>query len=95
MGCRTRVLGNVYDPDRPISNSRGNLSFTTINLVRCAIVAGAGNLDKFFQILQTMLDATMRELLERFEVQKQRLVRKFPFLMGEGVWLDSDTLERR
>lgn len=92
MGCRTRVLGNVYDPDRQISNSRGNLSFTTINLVRCAIVAGAGNLDKFFQILQTMLDATMRELLERFEVQKQRLVRNFPFLMGEGVWLDSDTL---
>ena len=34
MGCRTRVIGNVYDPDREIANGRGNLSFTSINLPR-------------------------------------------------------------
>lgn len=91
MGCRTRVLGNVYDPEREISNGRGNLSFTSINLVRCAIEAN-GNVDKFFDILYTMLSVVMRQLLDRFEVQRHRLVRNFPFLMGEGVWIDSDTL---
>ena len=41
MGCRTRVIGNVYDPAREISNGRGNLSFTSINLPRLAIKANA------------------------------------------------------
>lgn len=91
MGCRTRVLGNVYAPDRQISNGRGNLSFTSINLVRCAIEAN-GNVDTFFDLLSTMLNQVMQQLLNRFEVQSKRLVRNFPFLMGEGVWIDSDTL---
>lgn len=91
MGCRTRVLGNVYDRDREISNGRGNLSFTSINLVRCALEAN-GDKGKFFDILNSMLMATEKQLLNRFEVQRHRLVRNFPFLMGEGVWLDSDTL---
>ncbi len=91
MGCRTRVLGNVYDPDRQISNGRGNLSFTSINLVRCAIEAN-GNVDVFFDLLSIMLNQVMKQLLNRFEVQSKRLVRNFPFLMGEGVWIDSDTL---
>ncbi len=91
MGCRTRVLGNVYDPDRQISNGRGNLSFTSINLVRCAIEAN-GDVDVFFDLLSIMLNQVMTQLLNRFEVQSKRLVRNFPFLMGEGVWIDSDTL---
>ena len=91
MGCRTRVLGNVYDPSREISNGRGNLSFTSINLPRLAIEAN-GDVDKFFDLLTDMLNKVMKQLLDRFEVQSRRLVRNFPFLMGEGVWIDSDTL---
>lgn len=91
MGCRTRVLGNVYDPSREISNGRGNLSFTSINLPRLAIVA-KGDVDKFFDMLSDMLNKVMKQLLDRFEVQSRRVVRNFPFLMGEGVWIDSDTL---
>ena len=91
MGCRTRVLGNVYDPSREISNGRGNLSFTSINLPRLAIEAN-GDVDKFFDLLNDMLNKVMKQLLDRFEVQSRRLVRNFPFLMGEGVWIDSDTL---
>ena len=91
MGCRTRVLGNVYDPSREISNGRGNLSFTSINLPRLAIVA-KGDVDKFFDLLTDMLNKVMKQLLDRFEVQSRRVVRNFPFLMGEGVWIDSDTL---
>ena len=91
MGCRTRVLGNVYDPSREISNGRGNLSFTSINLPRLAIVA-KGDVDKFFDLLTDMLNKVMKQLLDRFEVQSRRMVRNFPFLMGEGVWIDSDTL---
>ena len=91
MGCRTRVLGNVYDPSREISNGRGNLSFTSINLPRLAIEAN-GDVDKFFDLLTDMLNKVMKQLLDRSEVQSRRLVRNFPFLMGEGVWIDSDTL---
>ena len=91
MGCRTRVLGNVYDPSREISNGRGNLSFTSINLPRLAIEA-KGDTDKFFDMLTDMLNKVMKQLLDRFEVQSRRVVRNFPFLMGEGVWIDSDTL---
>ena len=91
MGCRTRVLGNVYDPSREISNGRGNLSFTSINLPRLAIEA-KGDTDKFFDLLTDMLNKVMKQLLDRYEIQSRRLVRNFPFLMGEGVWIDSDTL---
>ena len=91
MGCRTRVLGNVYDPSREISNGRGNLSFTSINLPRLAIEAN-GDVDKFFDLLNDMLNKVMKQLLDRFEVQSRRLARNFPFLIGEGVWIDSDTL---
>lgn len=92
MGCRTRVIGNVYEPEREICNGRGNLSFTSINLVRCAIEARQ-NIEVFYKLLDEMLDAVMQELLERFEIQSNRLVRNFPFLMGNGVWIDSDKLD--
>ena len=91
MGCRTRVMGNVYDPTREIAPGRGNLSFTSINLPRLGIVSG-GNLLKFFELLNEMLDVTMQQLLDRYEIQASRVVRNFPFLMGEGVWIGSDGL---
>lgn len=91
MGCRTRVIGNVYDPGREICNGRGNLSFTTINLPRLAIKA-RGDIDSFFEGLDRMLDLCVDQLLERFEIQCRKHVRNYPFLMGQGVWLDSDKL---
>lgn len=91
MGCRTRVMGNVYDPTREVAPGRGNLSFTSINLPRLGIEA-KGDVSKFFEMLDDMLDLTMEQLLDRYKVQASRLVRNFPFLMGEGVWMDSDKL---
>ncbi|MCD8375841.1 MAG: anaerobic ribonucleoside triphosphate reductase [Oscillospiraceae bacterium] len=92
MGCRTRVIGNVYDPSREICNGRGNLSFTTINLPRLAIKA-KGDVNVFFESLDHMLDLCVDQLLERFEIQCRKKVRNFPFLMGQGVWLDSEKLD--
>lgn len=91
MGCRTRVMGNVYDPSREIAPSRGNLSFTSINLPRLGIES-KGDYLTFFKLLDKMLDATMQQLLDRYKIQASRVVRNFPFLMGEGVWMDSDGL---
>ena len=91
MGCRTRVMGNVYDPDREITYGRGNLSFTSINLPRLAILSNK-NIDFFFEQLDRMCDLVVGQLLERFEIQCQKLVRNYPFLMGQGIWLDSDKL---
>ena len=88
MGCRTRVIGNVCDPDREICNGRGNLSFTTINLPRLAIKA-KGDLNAFFEGLDRMMDLCVDQLLERFEIQCRKKVQNYPFLMGQGVWLDS------
>ena len=91
MGCRTRVIGNVYDPSREISNGRGNLSFTTINLPRIAIRANK-NLEWFYEELDRKMDLVVDQLLERLNIQSKKKVRNYPFLMGEGVWIDSDTL---
>lgn len=91
MGCRTRVMGNVYDSSREIAPGRGNLSFTSINLPRLGIESKGGYLT-FFKLLDKMLDATMQQLLDRYKIQASRVVRNFPFLMGEGVWMDSDGL---
>ncbi|NCB63584.1 MAG: anaerobic ribonucleoside triphosphate reductase, partial [Clostridia bacterium] len=92
MGCRTRVIGNTYDPEREICNGRGNLSFTTINLPRLAIKA-KGDVTAFFEGLDRMLDMCVTQLLERLEIQSRKKVRNFPFLMGQGVWLDSEKLD--
>ena len=91
MGCRTRVIANVYDPDKEISNGRGNLSFTSINLPRLAIKAG-GDINRFFEDLDHKLDLVVEQLLERFEIQCRKHVYNYPFLMGQGVWIDSEKL---
>ncbi len=92
MGCRTRVMGNVYDPTREISPGRGNLSFTSINLPRLAIKS-KGDIDEFFDKLDQMIDICIDQLLERFEIQCKRHVMNYPFLMGQGVWIDSEKLQ--
>lgn len=89
--CRTRVIGNVYDPSRQVCNDRGNLSFTSINLPRLAIKA-KGDIGAFFESLDRMLDLCIDQLLDRFEFQYHKRVYNFPFLMGQHVWMDSDKL---
>ena len=91
MGCRTRVMGNVYDPSRQIAYSRGNLSFTSINLPRLAIESN-GDEALFYKKLEAMLELVTQQLLDRFEIQCNKHIYNYPFLMGQGVWLDSDNL---
>ncbi|MDR0337881.1 MAG: anaerobic ribonucleoside triphosphate reductase [Planctomycetaceae bacterium] len=91
MGCRTRVLANIHDPEREIAPGRGNLSFTSINLPRIAIKSH-GKVDWFFEELDRKLDLCVEQLLERLEIQSRKKVRNYPFLFGEGVWIDSETL---
>ncbi|MDR2671470.1 MAG: anaerobic ribonucleoside triphosphate reductase [Oscillospiraceae bacterium] len=92
MGCRTRVIANVYDPSNEISNGRGNLSFTSINLPRLAIKA-KGDVSAFFEDLERKLNLCIDQLYERFLIQARKKVRNFPFLMGEGVWIGSEALD--
>ncbi len=92
MGCCTRVIGNVHDSEREITMGRGNLSFTSINLPRIAILANR-NIDWFFRELDHKIDLVAEQLLERFEIQASKRVRNYPFLMGEGVWIDSEKLK--
>lgn len=91
MGCRTRVVGNVFDPTREIVNGRGNLSFTSINLPRIAILS-KGDIDWFFEDLDRKIDLVIDQLLARLRIQSQKKVRNYPFLMGQGVWIDSEKL---
>ena len=91
MGCRTRVMANVHDPEKEITPGRGNLSFTSINLPRIAIMANK-NIDWFFNELDHKTDLVVEQLLERFEIQAKKKVHNYPFLMGEGIWIDSDKL---
>ncbi len=92
MGCRTRVMGNVYDPKREVSPRRGNLSFTSINLPRIAIKAN-GDVQWFFEELERKMQLVAAQLDERLAIISKKKVRNFPFLMGQGVWIDSERLD--
>ena len=92
MGCRTRVMGNKYDPSREIAPRRGNLSFTSINLPRIAIKAN-GDIGWFFEELENKMKLVVEQLDERFEIIARKKVFNFPFLMGQGVWIDSENLD--
>lgn len=91
MGCRTRVIGNNHDPEREIVTGRGNLSFTSINLPRLAINA-KGNVGAFFDSLDEMMELCIEQLMHRFRIQCSKKVKNYPFLMGQGVWIDSEKL---
>ncbi|WP_028829816.1 anaerobic ribonucleoside triphosphate reductase [Proteocatella sphenisci] len=92
MGCRTRVMANKYDPSREIVSGRGNLSFTSVNLPRIAI-KNERNIEDFFYELDIKTELVIDQLLERFEIQCNKKSKNFPFLMGQGIWLDSDKLK--
>ncbi len=90
MGCRTRVMANAQG--RPeITYGRGNLSFTSVNLPRIAIEA-QGNVEWFFSQLDRKVDLVFRQLLDRMKIQCNKKVKNYPFLMGQGIWLDADKL---
>lgn len=99
MGCRTRVYGSIFPESDGIATSRGNLSFTTINLVRIGIKHGIclgerkeADWSGFYKELDEKMDLVAGELLERYEFQANQHVRNFPFLMGEGNWIGSEKL---
>ena len=94
MGCRTRVFENRFGPKTSIG--RGNLSFTTINIVKLAIECmGIENqedrIHEFFKKLDYTLKVAAKQLDERFNFQKTALKKQFPLLMG-ALWMDSDKL---
>ena len=95
MGCRTRVIGNVCGDE--IVSGRGNLSFTTINLPRLGIKYGfiknmQSDISGFFEELDEKIDLVIEQLLERMELQSNKKVKNFPFLMGQGIWKGPDNL---
>lgn len=94
MGGKIRVMENIHDKTKEITTSRGNLSHTTINLPRLAIKANK-DIHKFYILLDEMLDLVMEQLLERYKIQAVKKVANYPFLMGQGVWLDSDKLKNQ
>ncbi|MBR2640886.1 anaerobic ribonucleoside triphosphate reductase [Candidatus Saccharibacteria bacterium] len=99
MGCRTRVFASVFPESDGIVTGRGNLSFTTINLVRLGIKHGIclgerkeADWEGFYHELDEKMDLVKDELLERFDFQANQHVRNFPFLMGQGNWFGSEKL---
>ena len=94
MGCRTRVFENRFGPKTSIG--RGNISFSTINIVRLAIECmkienKEERIDQFFARLDHMLEVTARQLDERFQFQRTALVKQFPLLM-KSLWIGADKL---
>ncbi|MDE5628452.1 MAG: anaerobic ribonucleoside triphosphate reductase [Muribaculaceae bacterium] len=94
MGCRTRVFENRFGEKTSVG--RGNLSFTTINLVRLAIETMAiqdqeERLEKFFHKLDEVLEITARQLNDRFDFQKTALAKQFPLLMSK-LWNGGSSL---
>lgn len=89
MGCRTRVMGNINGPEE--SGSRGNFAFTTINLPKLALEA-KGDMDKFWQLFDKYIKISHDYILARLAVIQEKHVYNYPFLMGQGVWMDSEKL---
>ena len=100
MGCRTRVMSDVTNPDNETTGGRGNLSFTSINLPRIGIKHGIclkerekADMEAFYQELSDVMDLVKDQLLERFEIQCNKRCYNFPFLLEQGVWTDGDKLK--
>lgn len=100
MGCRTRVMTDVTDLNNQTTGGRGNLSFTTVNLPRLGIKYGIcqknrekADMDGFYAELGERMELVRDQLLERFEVQCNKRVYNFPFLLAQGVWTDGDKLK--
>ncbi len=90
MGCRTRVMSNVNG--REESGSRGNFAFVTINLPKLALES-KGNVEEFFKLYDKYITLCHDYLLLRLKTIEEKHVYNFPFLMGQGVWMDSEKLK--
>ena len=94
MGCRTRVFENRYGMKTSVG--RGNLSFSTINIVRLGIECmhikdQDERIDTFFRRLDNLLEITARQLCDRYDFQRTALVKQFPLLMSK-LWLGAENL---
>lgn len=94
MGCRTRVFENRFGPKTSVA--RGNLSFTTINIVKLAIECRniqdkEQRINTFFAKLDNILEIAAKQLDERFQFQKTAFAKQFPLLM-RYLWIDADKL---
>ncbi len=90
MGCRTRVMSNVNGAE--VSSGRGNFAFVTINLPKLALEAN-GDVKRFFKLFDEYINLSRDYLKFRLETIANKHAYNFPFLMGQGVWLDSDKLK--
>lgn len=89
MGCRTRVMSNLHGEENSIG--RGNLSFTSINLVKIALTTST--FEMFIDELDHYMDMAIRQLLDRYEFQMKKRARHFPFLYSQNVWKGSEALQ--
>ena len=88
----SRVIDNVVDKDKEVTSGRGILSSTTINLPRIAL-KHRDNIDDFFVELEEKIELVKDQLLERMDIQGNKKVFNFPFVMKENVWIDSEKLK--
>lgn len=88
----TRIIDNFVDSDRRISAGRGVIAATVLNLPRIALKSD-GNLELFMEELERKLDLVKDQLIESYEIQSNKKVKSFPFLMKEHVWIDSERFE--
>ena len=100
MGCRTRVMSDVTDPNNQTTGGRGNLSFTSINLPRIGIKHGIclkerdkADMEGFYKELGDTMELVRDQLLERFEIQCNKRCYNFPFLIEQGIWTGGENLK--
>ena len=94
MGSSRRIFENIIDESKKTSIGRGNLSITTINLPKISIES-KGDINRFYYKLDELLELVKEQLLDRYEYQADKRVYNFPFLIGQGVWMDSERLKPR
>jgi ribonucleoside-triphosphate reductase len=87
MGCRTRVISNINGAE--LTDGRGNLSFTSVNLPRLGIRAGK-DIGKFYRLLDETMEKAVQQLLTRYNLQKNLRETDFPFLMGQHLYMGSE-----
>ncbi len=88
----TRIIDNFVDDDRRISSGRGVIASTVLNLPRIALKCD-GSFENFMDELEKKLDIVKDQLIESYEIQSNKKVKSFPFLMKEHVWIDSERFE--
>ena len=88
----TRIIDNFVDEDRRISSGRGVIASTVLNLPRIALRCD-GSFENFMDELEKKLDIVKDQLIESYEIQSNKKVKSFPFLMKEHVWIDSERFE--